>query len=811
MYNVSIFIVKAHSYSGDICIKAATVPGNVLKNVKELPRIIIELGANNEPSDTVVSCIGIPFLNVISRCAVAVASKSMNATTFQLLDASETTVLNSEYMYFMKKKYLTKKDCNPHALYMCGVLSRKKAESFDISEAKEFLEKAISNGHRSRCTSEKKNDLPIDCNDELIESASLGERSAQATLKKTIKAETLLEWEQTSSTTALLNTGFCYATGIGCIASIEKAEYFLTKAATLGNVIAAHNLVELFKRDLIKNIPEAAHAVLEKHQHSFRRAMLLNLAKLNNSTEVIDLLKKTPINSSNMNYLNYMLGTCAYEGIGCNKNTQEAQQYFLKAANNGHARSQFNLGVLSSKPEEQTEWFTKAMENGCVDAKIALAQLLVTQGEAGKAREAFHLYFDAAKSGHPVAQTAVGAFFAGVYETSVPNKEKLAQIWFRLSAEQGYSLAIGALAICSLKNQKIRQGNELLALLRTQAKHELKSFIDNKETGLKGYLKRELLIQEKDHIFKIVPCMDNLQFNAVVVKQILNNSDTAKEVLIQRKKKEYMLMCTPHWKHVMRAIQYESNTGAIIMEKAQGSLYDFVVSQALSFEMKTKLLLNACEGVLDMHKDGWVHSDLNTFNMLVVDDSVKISDLDTAVNLTNRWLSPPAQIGYTLNFAAPEQLKGIVGFKGDVYNIGITMHHLYTGKGPYENCSPSDISLKIMNGELPEWETSDKYESRMKEIAVLCCSMNPHDRPDVGELICKIKRSEKEISVACKLILFLNLFVVFLLATAIAISAIRPSNCGTDVCSMRSAPNVLALSQDIAAMNNVRFHCIPNM
>ena len=43
------------------------------------------------------------------------------------------------------------------------------------------------------------------------------------------------------------------------------------------------------------------------------------------------------------------LGVCYMTGIGVNKDLQEAAQYFRKAADQGDARAQFHLGVCYLK------------------------------------------------------------------------------------------------------------------------------------------------------------------------------------------------------------------------------------------------------------------------------------------------------------------------------------------------------------------------------------------------------------------------------------------------------------------------------
>ena len=71
-----------------------------------------------------------------------------------------------------------------------------------------------------------------------------------------------------------------------------------------------------------------------------------------------------------------------FTGTGVEKDMKRAFEYFAKAADKGHAKAQYNLGVLYDRGEgtaqnyEQAfEWYSRAAEQGYPPAEYNLAHL----------------------------------------------------------------------------------------------------------------------------------------------------------------------------------------------------------------------------------------------------------------------------------------------------------------------------------------------------------------------------------------------------------------------------------------------------
>jgi len=131
--------------------------------------------------------------------------------------------------------------------------------------------------------------------------------------------------------------------------------------------------------------------------------------------------------------------------------------WFRKAAEQGHAFAQSNLGVLYRDGRGVTQdfanamiWFRKAADQGDAIAQYLLGdQYAKGMGVPQNYAEAMIWFRKAAEQGHRVAKLYLGVIYAegrGVMQDYV-----LAHMWFNLSAEQGEQKAVTALEKAELR------------------------------------------------------------------------------------------------------------------------------------------------------------------------------------------------------------------------------------------------------------------------------------------------------------------------------------------------------------------------
>ncbi|PHU28623.1 hypothetical protein BC332_00716 [Capsicum chinense] len=137
-----------------------------------------------------------------------------------------------------------------------------------------------------------------------------------------------------------------------------------------------------------------------------------------------------------------------------------------------------------------------------------------------------------------------------------------------------------------------------------------------------------------------------------------------------------------------------------------GSLHDLIINSKKGMMKMSELevgfytyqLLN---GILHVHKKGWVHCDIKPANVLVFDNELKLADFGLSLRVGDgmaykmgRALSNRG----TLPYAPPESLThGFHSKAYDIWSLGCTMAEIMTGHRVWIDCSTKDLQWMIMN------------------------------------------------------------------------------------------------------------------
>lgn len=143
----------------------------------------------------------------------------------------------------------------------------------------------------------------------------------------------------------------------------------------------------------------------------------------------------------------------------------------------------------------------------------------------------------------------------------------------------------------------------------------------------------------------------------------------------------------------------------IVMEYVKGRTLKDLIQQrgALSTEEAVNMMKQLVSAVMTAHKNGIIHRDIKSQNVLVKDDgTVKLSDFGIALAADAVQLTQTDVIVGSVHYLAPELAKGEMATQqSDIYALGIVFYEMLTGDVPHHGDAPVQVALKHMREEIP--------------------------------------------------------------------------------------------------------------
>ncbi|KAF9079355.1 hypothetical protein BGX23_004275 [Mortierella sp. AD031] len=138
------------------------------------------------------------------------------------------------------------------------------------------------------------------------------------------------------------------------------------------------------------------------------------------------------------------LGLMYSRGDGISPDYSLAMVWYRKAADQGHCESQFNIGILYEDgrgvPQDYSQamdWYRKAADQGHIDAQFNIGVLHSSGlGVPQDYSQAMDWYRKAADQGHVKSQFNIGVLHSN--GRGVPQDYSQAMEWYRKAAEQGH-------------------------------------------------------------------------------------------------------------------------------------------------------------------------------------------------------------------------------------------------------------------------------------------------------------------------------------------------------------------------------------
>ncbi len=227
------------------------------------------------------------------------------------------------------------------------------------------------------------------------------------------------------------------------------------------------------------------------------------------------------------------------------------------------------------------------------------------------------------------------------------------------------------------------------------------------------------------------------------------------EVAVERFLREAKVAAKIRSDHVAKVHDVGTLDGAdggvpyIVMEHLEGSDLGQLIEAdgALPIEEACEIVLQACEGLAEVHAAGIVHRDLKPSNLFVTrkaDGSPAVKLLDFGISKltlvpdgSDPALTATATIMGSPSYMSPEQLKSTkeVDDRTDVWSLGAVLYEAVTGIPAFRGETLPQVCAMIASEDPPPPSTRrDGVPAELEQAILRCLDKNPGTRQTLVEL-----------------------------------------------------------------------------
>ncbi len=152
---------------------------------------------------------------------------------------------------------------------------------------------------------------------------------------------------------------------------------------------------------------------------------------------------------------------------------------------------------------------------------------------------------------------------------------------------------------------------------------------------------------------------------------------------------------------VLREGVTDAGTPYLVMQLLDGkTLVDWVQTERPTLRVKMRVLEQIARAIAYVHRQGFVHRDLSTKNIVVLpNDTPVITDFGLAVQDEAQQAHRGEQAG-SWAFMSPEQVRGEshhIDGRTDIWALGVIFYFLLTGKRPFNSTRHEALTEEILH------------------------------------------------------------------------------------------------------------------
>jgi eukaryotic-like serine/threonine-protein kinase len=189
--------------------------------------------------------------------------------------------------------------------------------------------------------------------------------------------------------------------------------------------------------------------------------------------------------------------------------------------------------------------------------------------------------------------------------------------------------------------------------------------------------------------------------NRFVAVKILKAELSGDEDFVARFKREATSAASLSHPNIVNVhdVGEENHINFIVMEYVNGQTLKQIIKKniRLSDKKTLEIALQIAKALECAHKNNIIHRDIKPDNILITEDNiVKVTDFGIAKVADAGTITDSNKIIGSVHYFSPEQAKSsIVGFRTDIYSLGVVMYEMVTGRVPFD--ADNSISVAVMH------------------------------------------------------------------------------------------------------------------
>lgn len=225
------------------------------------------------------------------------------------------------------------------------------------------------------------------------------------------------------------------------------------------------------------------------------------------------------------------------------------------------------------------------------------------------------------------------------------------------------------------------------------------------------------------------------QLERWVAIKLLEVKGSGGKQFVRRFRREARAIAALRHQNILNIHDYGEDKGCayIVMEYVEkGPLSRHLTGQPLTLAAALALMISVGDALAYAHSQKIVHQDVKPSNILLMRaDWPLLADFGLArvVGARQKLRAPDSVVG-TMDYLSPEQAAGkSVDFRSDIYNLGIVLYELMTGRLPFAATTPYEALMARLD--LPPivpTSVNDKITHSLETVILKALAREPKAR-----------------------------------------------------------------------------------